>query len=88
MERGRTPARQPTGLLQRFVAELAPVRVLVTFQKGNCYVVAPIGKRRIASFAAAGGRRPFTIPDRRTLKADEKLEPNARADREGLVKLD
>jgi len=71
-----------------FVAELAPVRVEVAYQRGNCFVVAPIGKRRIAIFTAADGRRPFTVPDRRRLKSGEHVPYNARADRDGLVALD
>ena len=70
-----------------FVAELAPVRVHVAYQKGNCFVVAPIGHRRIAIFTAADGRRPFTIPTRRRLKSGERVPYNGRADSEGHVAL-
>ena len=71
-----------------FVAELAPVRVHVAYQHRNCYVVAPIGNRRIAMSTAIDGRRPFTNPDRRRLKAGERVPYNAHADREGRVSLD
>ena len=71
-----------------FVAELAPVRVTVVYQRGHCFVVAPIGNRRIMYFAAPNGRRPFTVPERRALKPGERFLPNARADREGRVRLD
>jgi hypothetical protein len=71
-----------------FVAELAPVRVHVAYQRGDCFVVAPIGNRRIAISAAADGRRPFSNPDRRRLKPGERVPYNARADREGRVVLD
>jgi hypothetical protein len=70
-----------------FVAELAPVRVRVAYARGDCFVVAPIGRRRIAIFTAANGRRPFTVPTRRTLKAGERVDYNARADRDGRVVL-
>ena len=82
------PLDNPQVSANEFVAELAPVRVLVSFHKGNCFVVAPIGERRIATFVAVDGRRAFSIPTRRNLKRGERLEPNARADREGLVALD
>jgi hypothetical protein len=71
-----------------FVAELAPVRVHVAYQRGHCFVVAPIGDRRIAISTAAGGRRPFSNPDRRRLKPGESVPFNARADRAGRVVLD
>jgi hypothetical protein len=72
----------------QFVAELAPVRVHVAYQRGECFVVAPIGKRRIVIFEAQDGRRPFNIPDRRRLKSGERVPYNARADRDGRVDLD
>jgi hypothetical protein len=56
-----------------FVAELAPVRVHVAHQNGDCFVVAPIAKRRIAIFTAADGRRPFTVPTRRKLRRGERI---------------
>jgi hypothetical protein len=71
-----------------FVAELAPVDVYVTYEKGHCYVVAPIGGRRIATFTAAEGRRPFTVPTRRRLKSGERFSYNARADRTGRLELE
>jgi hypothetical protein len=71
-----------------FVADLAPVDVYVTYEKGHCYVVAPIGGRRIATFTAAKGRRPFTVPTRRRLKSGERFSYNARADRTGRVELE
>jgi hypothetical protein len=49
--------------------------------------VAPIGRRRIAIFTAVRGRRPFTIPLRRSLKPGERVDYNARADRKGRVTL-
>ncbi|MDA0174306.1 hypothetical protein OJ998_34725 [Solirubrobacter taibaiensis] len=82
------PLDNPQVSANEFVAELAPIRVLVTFDEGNCYVVMPIGKRRIATFVAVDGRRAFYNPTRRNLKRGERLQPNARADREGLVALD
>jgi hypothetical protein len=72
----------------QFVAELAPVRVHVAYQRGNCFVVAPIGNRRIAISVAADGRRPFSNPDRRRLEPGERVPYNARADRDGRVVLD
>lgn len=71
-----------------FVADLAPVDVYVTYEKGHCYVVAPIGGRRIATFTAADGRRPFTVPTRRRLKSGERFSYNARADRTGRLELE
>lgn len=71
-----------------FVADLAPVDVYVTYEKGHCYVVAPIGGRRIATFTAAEGRRPFTVPTRRRLKSGERFSSNARADRTGRLELE
>jgi len=50
-----------------FVAKLAPVRVHVAYQRGDCFVVWPIGGRRIAYSVAADGRRPFSNPDQRRL---------------------
>jgi hypothetical protein len=70
-----------------FVAELAPVRVHVAYQRGHCFVVAPIGNRGIAISTAANGRRPFSNPDRRRLKPGERVPYNARADRDGRVVL-
>jgi hypothetical protein len=71
-----------------FVAELAPVRVHVAYQRPDCFVVAPIGNRRIAIFSAASGRRPFSVPERRRLKPGERVPFNARARRDGTVALD
>jgi hypothetical protein len=71
-----------------FIAELAPVRVHVAYQHRNCFVVAPIGNRRIAISTAVDGRRPFTNPDRRRLKPGERVPYNAHADRKGRVSLD
>jgi hypothetical protein len=71
-----------------FVAELAPVRVHVAYQRGHCFVVAPIGNRRIAISTAADGRRPFSNPDRRRLAPGERVPYNARANRDGRVVLD
>jgi hypothetical protein len=70
------------------VAELAPVRVRVAYRRGDCFVGAPIGHRRIAVFTAIEGHRPFTIPERRRLKAGERVDYNARADRDGRVTLE
>jgi hypothetical protein len=70
-----------------FVAELAPVRVRVAYRRGDCFVIAPIGSRRIAIFTAAEGHRPFTIPERRRLKSSEHVDYNARAARDGRVTL-
>ena len=72
----------------QFVAELAPVRVHVAHQRGHCFVVAPIGNRRVAISTAARGRRPFSTPDRRRLRPGERVPYNARADRDGRVALD
>jgi hypothetical protein len=71
-----------------FVAELAPVRVHVAYQPPDCFVVAPIGNRRIAIFAAANGRRPYSVPDRRRLKPGERVPYNARGRGDGTVVLD
>ena len=73
-----------------FVAELARerrTRVQVVFQRPDCFVVAPIGGRRIAYFAAAGGRAPYSTPERRTLGASEFVPYNAVAKRDGSVVL-
>jgi hypothetical protein len=70
-----------------FVAELAPVEVRVAYRRGDCFVVAPIGHRRIAIFTAIEGHRPFTIPDRRQLKTGEHVDYNARAARDGRLTL-
>ena len=71
-----------------FVAKVAPVRVHVMFQRGDCFVVWPIGGRRIEYSVAPDGRRPFNNPERRRLKSGERVPYNARADREGLIALD
>ena len=71
-----------------FVAKVAPVRVHVMFQRGDCFVVWPIGDGRIEYSSAPDGRRPFTNPDQRRLKSGERVPYNARADREGRVALD
>ena len=71
-----------------FVARVAPVRVRVAYHRGDCFVVWPIGRRRIAVSAAAGGRRPFSNPDQRRLKPGERVPYNGRADREGRVDLE
>ncbi len=73
-----------------FVAELARerrTRVQVVFQRPDCFVVAPIGGRRIAYFAAAGGRAPYSTPERRTLGDNEFVPYNAVARRDGSVEL-
>jgi hypothetical protein len=71
-----------------FVAELAQkgrTPVLVDYQKPDCFVVAPIGPRRIAWFTAAGGRPPFSVPQRRNLKAGERVPYNGRALKDGRI---
>lgn len=70
-----------------FLARVAPVRVRVTFERGDCFVVWPIGGRRIAYAVAADGRRPFGNPDQRRLESGERVPYNGRADREGRVAL-
>jgi hypothetical protein len=73
---------------KEFVAELARngrTPVLVDYQRRDCYVVAPIGSRRIAWFTAADGRAPYSIPQRRSLKAGERVPYNARALRDGRI---
>jgi hypothetical protein len=71
-----------------FVAELAQkgrTPVLVDYQRPDCFVVVPIGARRIAWFTAANGRAPFSVPQRRNLKAGERVPYNARALRDGRI---
>ncbi len=71
-----------------FVAELAKkgrTPVAVDYQKPHCFVVVPVGPRRIAWFTAANGRPPFSVPQRRNLKAGERVPYNARARKDGTV---
>ena len=73
-----------------FLAELAQkgrTRVWVAYQRPHCYVVAPIGPRRIAWFAAWRGRAPYTTPERRNLKPREGFKPNGRALQDGRIDL-
>jgi hypothetical protein len=73
-----------------FLAELAQkgrTPVSVIYQRPDCYVVAPIGRRRIAWFVAARGRAPFTVPERRNLKPGETFDYNGRALRDGRIDL-
>jgi hypothetical protein len=73
-----------------FLAELAtkgrtPVRV--EYDRPHCYVIAPVGPRRIAWFAAVRGRAPYTNPERRNLKPGERVGYNGRARRDGRIYL-
>jgi hypothetical protein len=71
-----------------FVAELAQkgrTPVAVDYQKPHCFVVVPIGSRRIAWFTAANGRSPFSVPQRRNLKSGERVPYNARARKDGTI---
>jgi len=71
-----------------FVAELARkgrTPVLVDYQRPHCYVVAPVGPRRIAWFTAARGRAPYSVPQRRNLEPGERVPYNARALRDGRI---
>jgi hypothetical protein len=73
-----------------FLAELAtkgrtPVRV--EYHRPHCYVIAPVGPRRIAWFAAVRGRAPYTNPERRNLKPGERVDYNGRARRDGRIYL-
>jgi hypothetical protein len=73
---------------KEFIAELARngrTPVLVDYQRRTCYVVAPIGPRRIAWFTAANGRAPYSVPQRRNLKPGERVPYNARALRDGRI---
>jgi hypothetical protein len=84
------PLENPQVTAPDFVAELARerrTRVQVVYQRPNCFVVAPIGHRRIAYFAARGGRLPYSTPERRTLAKNEFVPFNAVAKRDGSVKL-
>ena len=71
-----------------FVAKLAPIRVHVLYQRGDCLVVWPLEGRRIEYSVAPDGRRPFGNPERRALERAERVPYNGRADREGRVALD
>ena len=71
-----------------YIAELAKTgrtRVAVDYQKPHCFVVVPIGRRRIAWFTAENGRSPFSVPQRRNLKAGERVPYNARARKDGTI---
>jgi hypothetical protein len=71
-----------------FVAELAKKRrtpVAVDYQKPHCFVVVPVGPRRIAWFTAANGRSPFSVPQRRNLESGERVPYNARARQDGTI---
>jgi hypothetical protein len=73
-----------------FLAELARkgrTRVRVIYQRPDCYVIVPVGPRRIAWFAAIRGRAPYTNPERRNLKPGEGLGYNGRARRDGRIDL-
>jgi hypothetical protein len=73
---------------KEFIAELARkgrTPVLVEYQRRSCYVVAPIGPRRIAWFTAAGGHAPYSVPQRRNLERGERVPYNARALRDGRI---
>ncbi|MDA0179364.1 hypothetical protein OJ997_03565 [Solirubrobacter phytolaccae] len=70
-----------------FVADLAPIDVYVSYERGDCFVVMPIGGKRIAVLWAEDGRRPFHNPDRRRLKRGERFTENARADDTGRIEL-
>jgi hypothetical protein len=73
---------------KEFIAELARngrTPVLVDYQRRTCYVVAPIGPRRIAWFTAANGRAPYSVPQRRNLEPGERVPYNARALRDGRI---
>jgi hypothetical protein len=72
-----------------FVAELARkgrTPVLVDYQRPDCFVVVPIGPRRIAWFTAGNGRSPYSVPQRRNLEAGERVPYNARAMRDGRIR--
>jgi hypothetical protein len=74
-----------------FMAELAKTRrtpVFVVFEHHNCYVEAPVGRRRIAWFAAWDGHAPYTIPKRRNLKPREYVPYNGHALRDGRIAMD
>ncbi len=71
-----------------FVAKVAPIRVHVLYQRGDCLVVWPLSGRRIEYSVAPNGRRPFSNPERRALEKAERVPYNGRADREGRVALD
>jgi hypothetical protein len=84
------PLENPQVTAPDFVAELARerrTRVQVVHQRPDCFVVAPIGGRRIAYFAAVGGRAPYSTPERRTLGKNEFVPYNAVAKRDGSIEL-
>jgi hypothetical protein len=73
-----------------FLADLAragrtPVRV--SYERRTCYVTAKVGPRRIAWFAAANGRAPYTNPKRRNLEPNEYVPYNGRALRDGRIEM-
>jgi hypothetical protein len=77
-ERGAAGQKAPADVL----AELAPTPVLVEFVRGECHVIAPVGRRRAYVWVARGGRAPYghSVP-----QEVPELEFNARGLKTGKL---
>jgi hypothetical protein len=73
-----------------FVADLhrdGRRQVAVDYQKPDCWVVVPLGPRRIMTFAAPGGEGNYHNPRRQTLEPGQGVKINARTRPDGRIAL-
>jgi hypothetical protein len=60
-------------------------RVAVDYQRPDCWVLVPVGSRRISAFVAPGGKGGYHNPQRIELGPDEGVRINARTRPDGRI---
>jgi hypothetical protein len=71
-----------------FVADLhrdGRRQVAVDYQKPDCWVLVPLGARRLSAFVAPGGKGNYHNPERIKLRPGEGVRINARTRPDGRI---
>jgi hypothetical protein len=60
-------------------------QVAVDYQKPDCWVLVPVGSRRLMTFVAPGGKGNYHNPERLKLDPDQGVRINARTRPDGRI---